>query len=257
MTRTLTLLILLTVTLIASCKEEVIGPADSSPLERYYPLELNRPSYYRVDSIVLVNTVSGTRYDTARVEARETLVEQYAGADGSTIYRGERWERTSEEAPYTFKQTYTVTRRDRTVSRSEDNLTFVKLVLPIKEATGWDGNADFDEQRRVSVGGELLDVYNGWEYTYAAVGESLTLETGLVVDSAITVRQANVDNLIDLRQAYERYAPGFGLVERFIDARHTQCKVCCNGDTGSCVDLPWNDKAEKGYIIHQTLIGRE
>ncbi|MCP9235541.1 hypothetical protein [Lewinella sp. JB7] len=241
----------------SSCKEEVLAPADAAVLARYYPVELNRPAYFRVDSIVLVNTVSGTRYDTARLEARETLVEQFTGGDGSVVYRGERWERATESEPFRYKQTYTVTLTERSVLRSEDNLTFTKLVLPLRETTEWDGNADFDAARTVAVGGEFLDVYNGWVYHYAAVGESLQLETGLALDSVVTVRQAEVDNLIDLRQAYERYAPGLGLVERFVDARHTQCRVCCDGDTGSCVDLPWNEKAEKGYIIRQTLLRRE
>ncbi|MEL6142637.1 MAG: hypothetical protein AAFU67_13590 [Bacteroidota bacterium] len=65
---------------------------------------------------------------------------------------------------------------------------------------------------------------------------------------------SEVDNLIDFRLAYERYARGLGLVERFVDARHTQCQVCCNGDTGSCLDLSWDNKAEKGFILHERLI---
>ncbi len=252
------LLSLLLVLTGSSCEEEVLQvlPA-SSDLEWYFPLELNRSSYYRVDSIVLISTVTGIRYDTASVEARETLMERYVGVDGQTIYRGERWERRDEASPYTFKQTFTLSTTARTATRSEDNLTFTKLVLPLREGNTWNGNAAFDEGRSVPVGGEFLDVYKGWQYTYRTVGSSATLSTGLRVDSLVVVEQAAVDNLIDLRTARESYAPGLGLVDRFLDARHTQCKVCCGGDTAPCGDLPWDEKAEKGYIIRQTMIRRE
>ncbi|THH41875.1 hypothetical protein [Neolewinella litorea] len=243
--------------LATGCEEEVLTPATGSALETYYPLELNRPAYYRVDSIVLTPTVSGIRYDTASLEARETLVETFVGADGATVYRGERWERADENQSYVFKQTFTVSRMGSAVVRSEDNLTFTKLVLPLREGVTWDGHAAFDATRDVSVGPEFLDVYNGWNYVYTTVGENLTLPTGLQLDSVVTVDQAAVDNLIDLRTAYERYAPGLGLVERYIDARHTQCRDCCAGNTAECLDLPWDEKAEKGVILHQTLVRRD
>lgn len=250
----LALLVLLTA---AACDEEVLTPAAGTALETYYPLELNRPVYYRVDSIVLTPTVSGIRYDTARLEARETLVETFVGADGATVYRGERWERGDETQPYTFKQTFTVSRTATTVVRSEDNLTFTKLVLPLREGVSWDGHTAFDATRDVSVGPEFLDVYNGWDYVYTSTAASLTLPSGMQLDSVVTVDQAEVDNLIDLRSAYERFAPGLGLVERYIDARHTQCRECCDGDTAECIDLPWDEKAEKGLILHQVLLRRE
>ena len=239
------------------CDEEVLQPNINTDLARYYPLELNRPAYYQVDSIVLTNAVGGVRYDTARVEARETLMETFVGGDGQTVYRGERWERRDDAAPFTFKQTYTVSATSRAVTRSEDNLTFTKLVLPLREGNSWDGNAAFDETRSVAVGGEFLDVYNGWEYSYGSVSGTVTLMTGLAVDSVVVVEQADIDNLIDLRAARESYAPGLGLVERYLDARHTQCVVCCNRETAPCLDLPWEEKAEKGYIIRQTLIRRD
>ena len=248
---------LLACLLLFSCEEQTLTPDDVDALDRYYPLELDRPAYYRVDSIVLVPTVGGIRYDTAQLEARETLVETYTGADGYPVWRGERWERRDENAPYVFKQTFTITERPNARVRSEDNLTFTKLVLPVRTGVDWQGNAAFDERRDVSVGPEFLDVYNGWAYSYGETAETLELPTGLTVDSVVTVRQAEVDNLIDLRTAYERYAPGYGLVERYIDARHTQCESCCDRNTEQCLDLGWNEKAEKGIILRQVLIARE
>jgi len=249
------------VILSSSCTDattEELSPAVTA-LERYYPLELNRPKYYRVDSIVLRNTVAGIRYDTSVLEARETLVETFTGADGATLYRGERWEKLEGAQQFTFKQTYTVERNARSVTRSEDNLSFTKLVAPIRRGGEWDGNAAFDVERSVAVGGEFLNVYKYWgNYRYGNVDTALVLDTGISLDSVVVVSQAEERDVeIDLRVAYEYYAPGIGLVEKFIDARHTQFVVCCNRNTALGIDLPWDEKAEKGYIIRQVFLRQE
>lgn len=220
----------------------------------YFPLELNQPLFYDQDSIVVFNTTGGIVYDTSRSEVRETLVEMFTEADGTENYRGERWQRRNENSPWRFIQTYTVSRTDGAAFRTEDNLQFTKMVFPIRENRRWDGNAAFDTRREIVVGGEFLDVFNGWDYRYLATDETYTTPSGRSFPNALTIEQADViDNLIDQRIAYEVYAPGVGLVERFIDARHTQCRVCCNVDTEICFNLAWDDKAEKGFILRQVL----
>ncbi|SER41348.1 hypothetical protein [Neolewinella agarilytica] len=241
----------------ASCEEEVEPPVDFSADLAYFPLELNQPLYYAVDSLVVFNTVSGIVYDTASAEVRETLVEEFVAGDGTTVYRGERWQRSSPADPWVFLQTYTVSRSQTTAIREEDNLTFTKLVFPIDRGKSWDGNAAFDPTREFVVGGEFLNIYNGWQYRYDTTEAAVTLSTGVTLENTIVVEQAEVDNLIDRRIAFERYAPGIGLVERFIDARATQCRTCCSLDFMLCNDLSWDEKAEKGFLIRQTLLRTE
>ena len=237
---------------LLACENETAAPVDFSGDLAYFPLVLDRPVFFDQDSIVLRATTRGTAYDTARAQVRETLVEQYVGADGQEIYRGERWQRANDAAPWRFVQSYTQSRTDRTAQRSEDNLSFTKLVFPIRADRRWDGNAAFDERTEVAVGGEFLDVYNYWDYRYTDSPLDTTYN-GVAVQGVRTVRQAEENNSIEYRRAYERYAPGIGLVERFLDARHTQCVACCQRDFGQCNELPWGEKAEKGFILHQRL----
>lgn len=236
----------------AGCKEETLAP-NVDATRAYYPLELGKSWYYDVDSVELIPVIGGTFYDSSRLEARETLLDTFVAGDGTTWYRGERWERADDATPWRFKQTFALTANGQTALRQEDNLTFTKLVFPVRNGRNWDGHTAFDEFRELIVGGEFLDVYAGWEYRYATVDEPFTLESGVSFDKTLLVEQADVDNLLDFRSAYERYALGVGLVERYIDARHTQCRVCCNADTAPCLDLPWDEKAEKGFILHQVL----
>ncbi|MEM6772146.1 MAG: hypothetical protein AAF597_16345 [Bacteroidota bacterium] len=239
-----------------SCESEPLDPISTMEDQTFFPLTLNQPLFYGLDSIVVFNTTGGIVYDTTHAEVRETLVEMFVETDGTETYRGERWQRADESSPWQFIQTYTVSRTGSAAFREEDNLRFTKLIFPIAENLAWDGNAAFDARRQLVIGGEFLDVFNGWGYRYDTVGVALTLPTGRSFDRVIRVEQADVDNLIDFREAYEIYAPGVGLVERFIDARATQCRVCCGGnnpDTALCSDLPWDEKAEKGFIIRQVL----
>ena len=257
-----TLLLIFTasvILLLVGCKEEVATPIDFSADYEYFPLELNRPVFYAMDSIVIFNTVRGIVYDTTRLEVRETLVESFTAADGRETFRGERWDRVLPNGTFRFAQTYTVSRDQTTAVRSEDNLTFTKLTFPIRENKRWDGNAAFDDTREIPVGGEFLAVYRDWDYRYDQVGEPLTLPGGVQLEETVTVEQAELtDVLIDYRVAYERYAPGIGLVERVIDARASQCRTCCNGPNGpdfvACGNLSWDERAEEGYILKQTYL---
>ena len=242
--------------LLSGCGEDDAPAAPLLTEEQlaYFPLELGQPRFYRVDSIVLLNEVGGVRYDTATLEARETLVETFTDATGRQWYRGERYERPDANAPWRFRQTFTVSRDRSTALRREDNLTFTKLTFPLLEGRAWDGNAAFDDGQFFVLGGEFVAIYADWTYRYSAVGQPLTLRTGLELAASLRVDQASTDNLLDLRRAYEVYAPGRGRVERFIDARSTQCRNCCGGETTECLDLPWDVKAEKGFILHETLL---
>ncbi len=256
MRKLLLLPVLYALFIAGSCDTEPIEPVDTTEDQAFFPLELNQPLFYTLDSIVLFNTTAGIVYDTTTAEVRETLVERFVETDGTETYRGERWQRADENSPWRFVQTYTVSRTATAAFREEDNLRFTKMIYPITENQSWDGNVAFDVRRQIVVGGEFLDVFNGWDYRYDTIGATLTLATGRTVENAVRVEQAAVDILIDFRDAYEVYASGIGLVERYLDARATQCRVCCGGNvpnTTQCLELPWDEKAEKGFILRQVL----
>ena len=253
----LVLFALAILTFAGGCDESTAEPTDLSYDYSHFPLELDRPLIYRVDSIVLVPTVGGIRYDTTTSQLRETLVETFVGADGQEVYRGERWTRPTEDDEWEPAGSFTQWRTRSAAFREDDNLVFNSLIFPIDVGTSWDAHAAFDDQRFFTVGGEFVQVYRGWRSRYLGVRETAILPTGVSFDEVLLVEMANDTNLIDLRAATATYAPGFGLVARTIDARSTQCQVCCGGDTAPCADLPWDDKAEKGFLLRQYFIRRD
>ena len=237
-----------------ACQEESIPPPETAVGTDYYPLEIGDSWTYQVDSIILVPEIGRTRYDTIQVLAQESLVDTFSDQSGRLWYRGIREERPTAADDWVPTQTFALRVDERGFYRSEDNLEFQLLAFPLLENQRWDGHAAFDEFRPIAVGGELLDVYAGWDYRLLEIDVPHQLITGIDFAETMLIDQAEVDNLIDFRRSYRRYAKGIGPIETFVDARHTQCRVCCNGDTGACLDLSWDVKAEKGYIIHQLLL---
>ncbi|TXF87827.1 hypothetical protein FUA23_17360 [Neolewinella aurantiaca] len=255
MTKFLLTLSLSALFLLSACEEETATPTDFSADFAYFPIELNEPKYFALDSIVLFNTVGGIVYDTARLEVRETLVERYEAADGTETFRGERWDRRLPDGEWRFRQTFSMSRSNLRATRNEDNLSFTKMVFPVSEGKRWDGHTAFDDSRSFVVGGEFVEIYQGWDYRYTSTDNSIAAgSAALDIEGAVVIEQDATDNLITQSIAYEIYAPNIGLVERFIDARRTQCRICCNVDTELCSNLPWNEKAEKGFILKETFL---
>jgi predicted GH43/DUF377 family glycosyl hydrolase len=256
MMKSLLLTSLLVVCLLSACEEETAPPRDVAADLAYFPLELDQPKFYALDSIVIFSTVRGIVYDTARLEVRETLVERFEAPDGTETYRGERWDRRLPDGEWRFQQTFSMSRSNLRATRNEDNLSFTKLVFPLTVGKRWDGHTAFDDSRQFVIGGEFLSIYQGWDYRYVPTNDAIAAgSTALEYEGAVLIEQDSTDNLIIQSIAYEIYAPGIGLVERFIDARRTQCRICCNQtDTALCDSLPWNDKAERGFILKETFI---
>ena len=92
-----------------------------------------------------------------------------------------------------------------------------------------------------------------WQGSVLAQNETQSLE-GNTFENVLTVRQADLENLIELRRVEEWYAPNVGLIYRQLEILDTQCRNCCNGDTQQCLNLQWNEKAEQGLIVVERLI---
>jgi len=97
----------------------------------------------------------------------------------------------------------------------------------------------------ISVAGESIFIFKNWLYEYREIGVPLEVN-GLNFDDVVTIYQADEKNFIELRESYERYARGVGLVERQMRILDTQCIAECEGQT-------WEEKAEKGFIVRQEI----
>jgi len=237
---------------IASC-----GP-DSNPEDldldygyEYFPLEIGKFMEYRLDSIIYDTTSIGVTRDTNVWFAREEVVDTFRDLSNELNFRIERSQRQSAAEPWEIESVYAAILLDDQAIRIEDNFRFIKMVFPLSEGDIWDGNIFIDDETIITIAGESVEVFKSWSYELDELDEQ-AIVNNMPYDSVMTIFQANNQegpdpNLIELRFSKEQYAKNIGLISREMRILDTQCIADCIGQS-------WEEKAQKGFILIQTLI---
>jgi len=251
------LVIALLSTLLLSCNQQELEDIPVDYGYEYYPLEVGRSWTYQVDSITFDPAVGGTAIDSFRTFLREVIVDTLLDAAGQTQYRVEQYYRRHDSLPWQISKVLTMAREERRALRTEDNLKFVKIPFPIKDADTWDGNQFFDEQTTfVLIRGEQVAMFKDWAYSVLQEGKQAIIGD-LEFEEVANLQNADDESQIERRYAIEQYAKNVGLIYRELEILDTQCQVCCASDFETCEGIPWRDKAEKGMIVRQQLIRYE
>jgi hypothetical protein len=116
---------------------------------------------------------------------------------------------------WTPMSTYWITPLDKSIEVNENNLRFIKLQNPVREAFSWKGNTYIETSGQYSSFQYLFE----WEYQYSGIKESKTYGT-MNFPETITVNQADAtDGIVTDPNGYsernysvEVYAKGTGLV---------------------------------------------
>jgi len=210
----------------------------------YFPLEVGKFWIYQVDSVIFDTTAMGITVDTSITFLRETITDSFPDGAGKTVFRVERSVRSSTSGTWQVQSVWAASRTDRQAERIEDNLRFIKMVFPLQRGANWDGNQFIDPTTEIIVAGETLEIFKNWNYQVKAIDESVSLN-GVNFENVATIEQANSENLIELRESKEQYAEGIGLVYKELRILDTQ---------EINEDKAWRDKAQKGFILKQTII---
>ena len=211
----------------------------------YYPLAIGKYWVYEVDSTIY-DPNGDTSVYTSKTFAKEAILDTLSDEAGNLLYKFERYERSADTLPWQVVKVFTASVQGQQLIRTEDNLRFIPLTFPLRKNKAWDGHVYFDPSLIVTVAGESLEMFKGWAYKLASVGEPLEVG-GLQFPETATVREADNENLIELRTARAVYAKGVGLVYRELWILDTQCIEACDGQA-------WEEKAEKGFILQQKII---
>ncbi len=212
----------------------------------YFPLEIGKYWIYKVDSTIyddqgskIINTIS---------EVKEEVVERYTDQVGDTIYRIERSWRTGDSTSWKLTDVWTSYENNHQAFRTEENLKFIKFVFPPIKGLSWNGNLYIDESTVIDVAGESVNMYSGWDnYKIGSLDITETIgKTDYAKVATVLQTDDNNSNAIERRYAIEKYARGVGLVYKEYEILDSQC-ITCSQD--------WQEKAEKGFILKQTLIG--
>ena len=226
--------------LVLGCSEETIEVDGTVEGLEYFPVQEGNEWVYEYDSIVydenkgIIDTNSGF--------IREVVFD--SEVDGS--FKIERSFRKKVDDSWVVTDIWSGRLEDRRAIRTEENLSFIKLVFPPNLNVNWDGNALFDQNVEIVIAGEPLRPYQGWDYQIVGNEGSYSYE-GFQSDDVIDVLQVDETSLIDRRYSLERFARGGGLVEKELRLLECQC-------ISVPASVPWEEKAEKGVILYQRLI---
>lgn len=239
-------LLIVGIALFQSCGEGTV----EDPIEfgyDYFPLEIGKYIEYDVDSTLYdISVGNNVVIRSNSIQVREEVTDSFPDNEGRPMYRIERFERANETEEWRVKDVWTAVVTDRQAERIEENLRFIKLVFPVSDNTNpWNGNKYIDENLVISVEGESIFIFKNWLYEYRTIGEALNIG-GFNFEDVVTVFQADEENFIELRSSYEQYARDVGLVKREQFILDTQC-------IENCIGWTWEEKAEKGFIVTQTV----
>lgn len=241
--------------IINACSErETLDPTpfDESQYE-YFPLQIGKYVVYQIDSIVYdFATGGGTVRDSFRIFAKEITADTLRDQTGELLYAIERYERKSDTAAWVLKSITTAGRTKTQAIRTEDNFRFLKLIFPLDSRSEWDGNIWIDENREIEIAGERMRPFTNWSYEVDSIDVQAFVGQ-FSFDSTLLVTEADDTNIIERRLSRARYAKHIGLVWReqwILDSQY------CNQfpPPADCETRPWELKAEKGYILRQTIL---
>ncbi len=240
----------LAIFLLFSCKDKQV--IEDFPLEfgyEYFPLEVGKYITYQVDSIVYNIKSEGT-IDTTSFFLKEEITDTLFDNENRINYRMERSVRATLDDPWVLKDIWVSLRTENTAERVEENVRFVKMVYPLEEGNTWDGNQFVDKATIISVAGETLELFKGWEVSeVGTIAEPETIE-GIFFEEVTTIFHAQNENLIEIREVTEKYAKNVGLVYKKMRILDTQC----GGDLAICEGQVWEEKAEEGFILEYRVV---
>ena len=285
-------LLLLVFVIVFSCKT-VEDNFDRNLGYEYMGLEVGKYIIYQVDSTIF-NPTGDSLKSVTNSYIKDEIIDTLRDNVGELLYKTERFIRQDTSAPWQIQKVFTQSIQANQGIVTIDNLRFIKLAFPIQVFNSWDPLVHIDQNTQAIVAGETLEPFrNGvWRSRILSADELDTIGT-FQLDNVLNLREVDTsdESPFDLRISYEKYAKGIGLVyreRRILDSQKCaeecqpfddqfdncvnnclaagatdtlQCENECiefsllyNSCFDDCDALPWEEKAQKGYIMRMTIV---
>lgn len=236
---------------VSCVKNEIEDPLENRSRE-YFPLIQGKYITYTVDSIVFDDEQGGNKKDTVHFELKEEIAD-FQLTNGDTIYYIHRFRRDVAEPNWRLTDVWTARYTINEALRTEENLTFRKMVFPLKDGRKWIVTSYIPPSTTVLIGTENVQAYQEWqaevkEIDIADMVGSFTFPTGNVMH----IIQTDTDDGSIKRYVMEKYVRNIGLVQRTDTILDSRCITI--GDFTPCIGKPWLEHAGKGYILYQEMI---
>ena len=180
--------------LCTSCDSDTLEPDASRLGYNFFPLEKGLFKVYDVEEI----QYSVLGFDTTSYQLKELVADSFLNQTATYTYVIHRFSRPGENAPWGLDSVWTARQTPIQAITIENNISFVKLVFPVKEDVVWDGN--------------VLNANETDEYVIRDLNDTRTYND--VEVRTVSVLQGDEEDLLirDFRE--EIFAEHIGLVEK-------------------------------------------
>lgn len=209
-------LLLLTIILLNACTK-VNEIYTTASLNDYYPLQVGKYITYNLDSTVYIRF--GARDTVIHYQVKDSIDAKITDNLGRPSYRIIRYIRKDASQAWSPNNTFMATPTATTIEFVENNLRFIKLVLPIKQDYTWKGNGylTIDPYPSYGFSSAFMD---DWDYTYQVLNLPLTIgnynlpSTLTVLERDETLGDPKAPGTLYAEKTYsiEKYAKNIGLV---------------------------------------------
>jgi len=185
---------------------------------------------------------------------RQEVREASTDGEGDTIRQIYRSYRRDTNQAVELLRVWSAKIADYQVQSVEENMRFLRLVFPVRAGKTWDGITYLRTDTVVPYNDrtqETINLFKDWgDFSLTNIDQPMTIN-GLYFPETVTVLQVDKTNNIERRYAIEVYAKNVGLVFKEMWILDTQC----GGNIANCLGQGWEEKAEKGFILRQQVVG--
>lgn len=181
---------------IISCKID-------EPCECIAPPQTGIYFFYPPLGQAVIYDVQETQYALTSIptvrnyQLKEVFASILINTDAKESLRIERYRRENDSQKWVIDSIFSAKKEIDKALKTENNITFVKLIFPISEGLKWNGNA------YNSLGNDI--------YELKKLNQSFQIN-GQNFPKTLTIIQQNDSTLVDLKRRLEVYAEGVGMV---------------------------------------------
>ena len=193
------LYVIFTLMMISCKKETEILQADTFS-KRYYNNTVGAYIIYHTDSLFYNQFTS--KIDTFSFDIKEKVVSFFTDDAGRQSQRIERYK--LQNNTWQLIRVWKAYVSQKRVEKTEENITYIKLIFPLQKGTEWFGNAL-----------NSIDTTTKQKYTCTEIHQPF-FNNKLNFDSCTTIQQKSDSTLISKNEAKEIYAINVGLIYKRI-----------------------------------------
>lgn len=151
------------------------------------------------------------KFTVKTYQLKESIASIFKDLEGKEALRIERYRRENDSQKWTIDSVFIAKKEIDKALKTENNVTYVKIIFPIKEGVKWNGNA------YNSLGNDIYELKKA-NQSFQTNGQKF--------DNTFSIIQQNDSTLVDLKRRIEVYAENIGMIYQ----EKTNVLYCNSGD---------------------------